>query len=655
MSNSVEQEAVAISAINAVLQSHEVQIEGLASAILTAVSDAGGVIEAPTGDEPGVTDVKTVNGHRLTWNTTKGTFAFGGSSAVLMWVESTLAGLWAGMREMVGDERFALALHKQGRTSVDGDWGVIASEETFELGFAKLAEVAASAGWGRWRIEHLDRDTPILRLCATNFWEATLIESPERERGAHFLAGKFSGYGTRLFGTNCWTEVRRVEDQSQSTYEFEITPSTRSLESDLLRLLDTDAATRADLAVAVAQLKSEINERVHTSKALLKAKQRAESATQAKSHFLATISHELRSPLHGILGSLELLSASNLAPKEAQLALGAFNATRALLTLTGDMLDISKIEAGTMRTVRQPFRLQEVVHSVIDLMRPTARSKGLLLHVSYPTNIPTMLLGDEGRIRQILVNLVGNAIKFTPAGYVDVDVSASAVAPGKSCVEIAVRDTGIGIGPKDITQVFKPFTQGDTTARHGGAGLGLSISQALAAMMGGTISVQSALGQGTTFVCKLELEQTREERVEKKTDAHLAATFDAHVLVVDDSELNRMISRLTLQGLGCTVEEASSGEEALDCMAKRRYDLVLMDVMMPGMDGLEATRKFRATEQDERRVIIAMTANAMLGDRERCLDAGMDDYLAKPIQMAGLRRILALWAPVSPPSGPTTA
>jgi len=628
------------------LNAQGIDEDGLVDDILGELSDAGLLADDPAEGPPGTTHAKVVSGHRLTWNTTDGTFQFGGFPAMLMWVDSTLAGLWAGMREMVGPERFGLALQKQGRNSVAGDWAVIEMGTDFENGFDILVEVAAAAGWGRWQLEALDHDAHRLQVRAHGSWEALLVAGLDDTLGVHFLAGKFAGYGTRLFGTNCWTTVRRAPGSDPTAYLFEVGPSPRSLESDLDRLLESDVATRADLAVAVKRLKAEVDERSRIAAELLEAKQQAEAATRSKSRFLANMSHELRTPLHGILGSLEILADSQLDELQGQMAHGALESARSLLSIVGDLLDISKIEAGKLDIQNADFDLQRVVQASIDLLAPTAARRGLVLRAELDPELVPMRSGDAGRIRQVLLNLLSNALKFTPEGSVVLRVSGSGHGP----LQIDVVDTGIGIPADRLDTVFESFRQVDdsSTRRFSGSGLGLAISRGLAERMGGSLSVDSEPGRGSIFTLRLPLPVVdgEEDTLSIRAGEVVPDHFDGRVLVVDDADVNRTIARVMLEHLGLTVVEAHNGAEALARLDDGRFDLVLMDVMMPVMDGLQATRRFRTAEADQARLpIVAMTANAMLGDREECLAAGMDDYLPKPVRGDVLRRCLARWMP----------
>lgn len=629
-------------ALARVLDARGVSQDGLLDELLDALGDGPASAAAASQTPPGTTHAAEVGGHLLTWNTDDGTFQFAGVPAVLMWVDSTLAGLWAGMCDMVGPERFRLALQNQGRNSVEGDWAVISQGESFEEGFTLLAGVAAAAGWGRWELRGLDEDRQELCIHTRGSWEALLASALGPDWGVHFLAGKFAGYGTRLFGHNCWSEVERGDGDDPTALCFRVHRSSRSLESELDALLASDAATRADLAVAVQRLRREVEERVRIAEELLESKHLAEAATRAKSSFLANMSHELRTPLHGILGSLELLADSELDGMQAELSGTALESARSLLSIVGDVLDLSKVEAGELDLVETELELGRLVQGAADLLMPTAERRGLALHVELDPELLLSRRGDGGRVRQVLLNLVSNALKFTPAG----SVTVRALAGADERVRFEVADTGIGISSDRVRAVFEPFRQVDDSMgrQYAGTGLGLAICAALVDRMSGELGVHSVEGEGSTFWFELPLPVRARPAQLPPPQEWLPERLSGTVLVVDDVDINRTIASHMVRSIGCDVRLASSALEALEQMATGRFDLVLMDLMMPGMDGLQAVRHYRATEPaDQRLPVVAMTANAMLGDEEECLAAGMSAYLPKPVRLDALRRCLARW------------
>ena len=359
----------------------------------------------------------------------------------------------------------------------------------------------------------------------------------------------------------------------------------------------------------------------------------AEAAVEAKSAYLAMISHELRTPISAILAGAADLERTSPGQGRAQARLikGAGQMMRGLLD---DLLDLSKIEVGRMEVESVDFDLRAVVSEALRMWRPEARNKGLRLRVEGASSLPERVQGDPTRLRQVLNNLISNALKFTPNGSITLRLSAQPTADGGYAVQVAVADTGPGMTPEQVDRLFTPFDQLDagTARKHGGSGLGLAISRELARLMGGDLLASSAPGEGAVFTLQLTLPSG-----EAAVEAAAPETVEARVLVIDDHAVNRQAIALVLAPLGIVPETASSAEEGLERLAHERFDVVLMDVYMPDMDGREATRRLRAMVGPNQGVpVIAITASATERDWEACRAAGMTGHVAKPIEPAQL-------------------
>jgi PAS domain S-box-containing protein len=498
-------------------------------------------------------------------------------------------------------------------------------------------------------------------LIGRNMWEefpAALGTDFERGYRDAMVADGGTNFEAFYQPWNAWIAVHCYPSETGlSVYFRDVTQ--RRKDQDALRVLN------ADLEARVAERTTELN----------LAREGAEQANRAKSAFLAAMSHEIRTPMNGVVGMIDVLEQSSLKTSQADIVKTVRESAYALLSIVDDVLDFSKIEAGHFQIDRDPMAIERVVERVHDTLDHLAASKGVALQVSLDPAIPARVLGDPARLRQVLLNLVGNAIKFSsadgPVGRVEVTARLVARDGAIASVEFAITDNGIGMDPPTLSRLFTPFTQADdsTTKRFGGTGLGLSISSRLAGLMGGAIKVSSEPGRGSQFTMRLPFEVMDGEPVsttfgddEFREDtgwgdlesapmplgAPGAASIGRLILVAEDNEINQKVIRKQLALLGYTTEIVSSGREALERSRHGSFAMLLTDLHMPAMDGYELARAVRKDEVDGARMpVIALTANALKGEAKRCKDVGMDDYMTKPVQLADLHAMLVKWMPAS--------
>lgn len=395
----------------------------------------------------------------------------------------------------------------------------------------------------------------------------------------------------------------------------------------------------------------DVTESIRTQQELQRLKAAAEAANRAKTHFLASTSHEIRTALNGVVGPIELLLDTPLGPEQLDLVRIARRSCDGLLSVIQDVLDLSRIEAGKLELERVEIDPAACVMDTCRILAATARRKGLTLRVDLPPDLPTVL-GDPGRLRQVLLNLGNNAIKFTERGGITVRISAEQRGP-RVVLSVSVADTGVGMTPDQSERVFQPFVQAaaSVSREHGGSGLGLAICRQLVEAMGGAIGIESARGVGTTVTFTLPFDRPTTGAV-PSAPGPATPLGAVRALVVDDNETNRVIARELLKKLGIEADVAADGLSAVDAWVQQNYGVILMDCHMPGMDGYQATREIRAIERARggaRTLVIALTGQAFAFDRERCIEAGMDGFLSKPVTKDALATQLRQHLPAPAP------
>jgi len=484
------------------------------------------------------------------------------------------------------------------------------------------------------------------------------VDQPFR---VEWIGGQFeaiTGYTIdELFAAGCWLPLTHPDDRDQMfSGLMQLTPgqehhaefrlvrkdgSLRWIREASRCLQDTDDQALLRLYGTCR----DVTQRKQHEAALQQTCQAAEEASRSKSAFLSTVSHEIRSPLNGIMGMAQLLRTTEITDEQTQYLRMLEDSAHTLLALLNDILDVSRVEAGRLPIEQVPFRLDELLQQTIEQYRPVAHAQGLAVELEQDPSLPDLVLGDPLRIKQILLNLVGNAVKFTRQGSILISSSQARAADGAPRLRLTVSDTGIGIQPEALTRIFEQFTQADrsTSRLYGGSGLGLAICRQLAELMEGTVTVESIPGQGSSFQVDLPLRVAAADAVPVSRGPFVeqASLAPLRILLAEDQEVGRIFVTTVLRRRGHEVTAVADGQQAVQLLAEQPFDLILLDLQLPDMAGEEVLRRLPQVGAGRRVPVVALTAHALAGDRERLLQSGFDGYCPKPLEITQLEAEIA--------------